>query len=356
VNSGRRLALLRASPGLVIAIVVLADLALGSAHSVSSLAVIAPLLASSLAGPRITALYGGAAIVAWAALAVVHAQFADAQSTSAALFRLGGIVLGSVIAVAASIARLRREARLHRVERVAEVVQRAILVPIPGRLGPVRLAARYESSAQDATVGGDFYAAALTPYGTRVVVGDVRGKGLEAVWLAADVLGAFRERADEHDDLADLLERLNDAVSRQATPGDFVTAVLVQVSDTGAATIVAAGHPAPILVSRGLAELMVPSVIRPPLGFPGRAQPVFTRLDRGDQVILYTDGATEARRPVDREFRDEERLLADAVTAADPARTVERIFRGLLEWTDGHLSDDVAVLALQYWPPPLPPR
>ncbi len=345
-----RLGLVRISPALVIAVVVAADLILGSAHSVSSLTVVAPLLASSLVGPRITAGYWLAAVIAWAVLAFVHDQFAYGPSTSAAFFRLGGIVVGSVLAVAAALGRQAREARLHRVERVAEVAQLAILVPVPEYLGPVGLAARYESSAQDATVGGDFYAAALTPYGTRVVVGDVRGKGLEAVWLAADVLGAFRERADEHDDLADLLERLNDAVCRQAKPGDFVTAVIVQVSESGAATIVAAGHPAPILVRGGAARALTPVVVRPPLGFAGHARAVFTRLDVGDQLVLYTDGATEARRPRDREFRDEARLLADAAAGVNPSATVARIFRSLLDWTEGHLTDDVAVVALQYQP------
>jgi sigma-B regulation protein RsbU (phosphoserine phosphatase) len=351
VNRHRRWTLLRLSPAVVIAVVVTADLSLGSTHSVSSLTVIAPLLASSLVGPRLTAVYGLLAVLAWAVLASADNQFVDRASTSAALFRLGGIVVGSAIAVGACTVRLRREARLHRVERVAEVAQLAILVPIPERLGPVRLAARYESSAQDAQVGGDFYAAASTPYGTRVVVGDVRGKGLEAVWLAADVLGAFRERAGEHDDPVELLERLNDAVTRQAKPGDFVTAVIVQVSDTGALTIVAAGHPAPILVRGGVSQLLTPAVIRAPLGFAGRAQPVFGRLETGDQLVLYTDGATEARRAGDRAFRDEQRLLADVASQSDPAATVAHVFAALLDWTGGHLSDDVAVVALQYAPP-----
>jgi phosphoserine phosphatase RsbU/P len=345
--------LVRVAPSVVIAVVLAVDLSLGSSHSVSSLAVVAPLLASSLVGPLLTLGYGVVAVGAWEFLALADHQFQNASSRTAAFFRLGGIVLGSLIAVAAAIARQRNEAKLHRVERVAEVVQRAILVPIPEQLGPVRLAARYESSAQDATVGGDFYSAVLTPFGTRILVGDVRGKGLEAVWLAADVLGAFRERADEHDDLVDLLERLNDAVSRHAAPGDFVTAVLVQVSDSGAATIVVAGHPAPILTRDGAAELLVPGAIRPPLGFPGRAQPVFTRLDPGNQILLYTDGATEARRPSDRAFRDEHRLLEDIASSDTPQRSVERVFAGLIDWTNGHLSDDVAVVAVQYCPVPL---
>jgi serine phosphatase RsbU (regulator of sigma subunit) len=341
-------------PAVVLAVVIVGDLLFGAKHSVSSLAVVAPLLASSLVNEWVTLAYGLAALASWGVLGAVHHQFDDASSRSAALFRAAGILVGTAIAVAAAAARVRREARLRRIERVAEVAQRAILAEVPSRLGPVRLAARYESSAQDATVGGDFYAAAGTEFGTRVLVGDVRGKGLGAVRLAAEVLGAFRERADEHADLGDLLERLHAAVHRRAAAEDFVTAVLLQVTDDGVATIANAGHPRPVLLRDGTAELLAPVRARPPLGFEPTTTPaeaiVTVQLAPRDQVLLYTDGATEARRPSDRAFRDPGDLTRDAASSRMPQGTVAAVFAGLLEWTDGHLTDDVAVLAVQYQP------
>lgn len=356
MTSNRLVQTQRLLPAVVLLTVVVGDATFGGSHSVSSLAVITPLLASSLVGEWLTLGYGVAALVAWAGLALVHHQFADTSSTSAALFRGGGILVGTVIAVIAARVRVRREAKLRRIERVAEVAQRAILAPLPDRVGPVRMAARYESSAQDAAVGGDFYAAAFTTFGTRVLVGDVRGKGLDAVRLAAEVLGAFRERADEHAELNELLERLNAAVRRRAAPEDFVTAVLVQVTDDGMATVANAGHPRPILARAGQARILAPTVARPPLGFepiaPAEDSTVRVQLLQADQLILYTDGATEARRPRDRAFRDQDRLLQDAALANTPDGTVARIFDGLLTWAAGRLSDDVAVLALRYDPQP----
>jgi hypothetical protein len=76
---------------------------------------------------------------------------------------------------------------------VAEVAQRAILRPIPARLGAMSFATRYLSAAEEALIGGDFYDAAFTPHGLRLITGDVRGKGLPAVQLASVVLGCFRE-------------------------------------------------------------------------------------------------------------------------------------------------------------------
>ena len=70
-----------------------------------------------------------------------------------------------------------------------------LLRPVPRRAGRVALAVRYLSAAEDSVVGGDFYDVAVTPYGVRLVVGDVKGKGLEAVQLAATVLGSFRQAA-----------------------------------------------------------------------------------------------------------------------------------------------------------------
>lgn len=339
-----------AAPALVAALVVAADLIVGRDHSVSTLVMISPLLASSLLGALPTAGYGLLAVAVWASLGQVDGQFAAPESRSAVVVRLVGIVVASVIAVVAATARVARETRLTRIERVADVAQRAILLPVPEVLGPVRIAARYESSAPYAAVGGDFYAAMPTPYGTRVLVGDVRGKGLDAVQLAAEVLGAFRERAAEQADVAALLERLHTAASRRTGPGDFVTAVLVQITDTGQLSAVTAGHPPPVLGHAGGARLLEFDRIRPPLGLPGHAEPITVSLCAGDVVLLYTDGATEARRPGDRRFRDVAELLDDATVDADPARLVDRVFRGLYGWTAHHLDDDVAVVALQYRP------
>jgi serine phosphatase RsbU (regulator of sigma subunit) len=340
---------------LLIAIVV-ADLLLGEGHSASTLVVIAPLFASSLVGPAVTAGYGLLSLITWGVLGLVDDQFSTASGRSAQLVRFAGIVVGALIAIVASEARGRREARLHRVERVAEVAQRAILAQLPERIGALRLAARYESSAQDATVGGDFYAALDTPFGVRLLIGDVRGNGLDAVRLAAAVLGAFRERAEEEADPVDLLERLHAAVRRAALDGDFVTAVVVQMSDDGQLTLVNAGHLPPVLLHGTAARLLMPDSVRPPLGLPGRAEAVHTIMEVDDRLLLYTDGATEARRPGDRAFRPDEAIIRDAAGAKTPEETVERVFAGLMQWAAGHLTDDVAVLSVQYRPVLAPAR
>jgi sigma-B regulation protein RsbU (phosphoserine phosphatase) len=337
------------TPALALIVVLVVDFLLPAGQSVASVTIIAPLLSSSLLGPVPTSVYGTAALTEWAVLATDDGQFASNATRAASLVRGVALLLGCAIAIGAAIVRQRRERRMKRIERVAMVAQRAILVPVPDTLGQLRLAARYESSAQDATVGGDFYDAACTQFGTRVLLGDVRGKGLEAVRLTADVLGAFRERANETADLAELLGRLSDAVVRSAAPGDFVTALLMEVDPCGRLTVVTAGHPPPILVRNELARFLDVPITRPPLGFGGRARAVRHQLQADDKLVLYTDGATEARRAGDREFFDDDRLLL-AAAPGGVKDTIDRVFADLAVWTDNRLNDDVAILALQYCP------
>ena len=78
---------------------------------------------------------------------------------------------------------------------------------------------RYVSARDNASVGGDGYELANTRFGPRLLVADVRGKGLEATRTMAMVLGAFREWAHEEQQLERLIERLHDSVSRRARRG-----------------------------------------------------------------------------------------------------------------------------------------
>ncbi|MCX5316072.1 hypothetical protein [Streptomyces sp. NBC_00154] len=57
----------------------------------------------------------------------------------------------------------------------------------------MRAASLWLAAETGAQVGGDLYEAVQTRYGVRMIVGDVRGKRLNAMRAVAVVLGAFRE-------------------------------------------------------------------------------------------------------------------------------------------------------------------
>src|SRR5216683_252332 len=149
--------------------------------------------------------------------------------------------------------------RLADVTSVAEAAQRALLRPLPRQVGPLELGVVYLAAAAEARVGGDLYEVTRTQFGIRLIVGDVRGKGLDAVEIAADVLGVFREVAHEVYTLAEAARRLDASLARRSASGpadgsrpheEFVTAVLAEIDPcAGTLTVYNCGHPAPILLS-----------------------------------------------------------------------------------------------------------
>jgi serine phosphatase RsbU (regulator of sigma subunit) len=184
-----------------------------------------------------------------------------------------------------------------------------------------------------------------TPYGVRVIIGDVRGKGLDAVRLASIVLGSYRHVAYDRADLRAIVSDLDRAVSRSVGEEDFVTAVLVEERG-GTLTVVNCGHPAPLLLRRGEVILLDPPAPAPPLGFVPSVRPRVERLEPGDRLLLFTDGLAEARRdgaffPIaDRAWR----LLGHG-SVADGLASVET---ALVQWVHGRLDDDIALVLLEY--------
>jgi sigma-B regulation protein RsbU (phosphoserine phosphatase) len=339
---------LAALPGLAIAGVVVADMSVGSSV-VLGLVVVAPLLAANVAGPGLTAAYGVAAFVAAVVLGIIDDTFEPGDARNAQLVRLGVIAVMGLLAVFLSRYRIQREQRLTQVIKVAEAAQRAILLPVPERLGRVRVAVHYESAAREALIGGDMYGFVLTDHGLRVLVGDVRGKGLDAVRLSAQVLATFRERAGDNPDLGTLLDRLDATVAHVAeTDEDFVTAVLVQIGGDGVMTVVNAGHPAPLLLSGDVARLLDVDPPRPPLGLGGRSGTLTTSIAPRDRLLLYTDGLTEARNPRTRAFLPAQQIVA-ALRARDAVGdAVNELRQDVLQWSGGALHDDIALVLLEY--------
>jgi serine phosphatase RsbU (regulator of sigma subunit) len=157
---------------------------------------------------------------------------------------------------------------------VADATQKVLLRPIPRRVGPLEIGSLYLTATPYARVGGDFYALADTQHGIRIVLGDVRGKGLPALAVAAAVLGSFREAAYEATDLTHLAERLEATLLRDdaaaLAQGDsaelFASAVLVEVPRHGShVTIFSCGHPPPLLGHRGSIDILDIDDPAPPL-------------------------------------------------------------------------------------------
>ena len=133
-------------------------------------------------------------VAATAGMALVHLRFAfDAGAVTEVLT----VATAAVLAVGINRLVGRGNARLATAREIAEAAQRAVLPEPAERIGGLEIAARYEAAQEGAFIGGDLYAVQDTPHGVRLVVGDVRGKGMGAVAVVAVLIGAFREAAEQ---------------------------------------------------------------------------------------------------------------------------------------------------------------
>ncbi|EMF00161.1 serine/threonine-protein phosphatase [Streptomyces mobaraensis NBRC 13819 = DSM 40847] len=245
-----------------------------------------------------------------------------------------------------------RERELLRSRSVASAAQQALLRPVPERVDGLRVAVRYLAAAADAQVGGDLYEVLTTPFGVRLLVGDVRGKGLGAVETAADVLGTFREAAQVEAELGAVARRLDATVRRRGVGEEFVTAALLTVPRSGETVeLVNCGHLPPLVRRDGRVSAVGAGELDadPPLALrelaEGSYRPTAFAFGKGDLLLLYTDGATEARDAAGRFYPLERRLAALPDSA--PGVLTDRLVADLLAYVGGELADDAALLAVR---------
>ena len=331
-------------PVLIVAAIVLVDVVGGSGMIWLPLLAAGPALAATTNGPWGVLCVGLLAMVLGATLGIRHAV--PGGELAAVLSALLAVTLASGLA---SALRGRRERVLAAVRSVAEAAQHAVLQPVPETVGPFQVAVRYSAAAAEARIGGDLYALVDTPHGIRLIVGDVRGKGLPAVGTAALVLGVFREAAHDEPDLLAVVERIERSLARNLGPDDFVTAVVVGHARPGELQVVNCGHAPPLLISASGGVEAVESTPAAPVGLLAllAEEPRLRRLPfaAGDQLLLYTDGVIEARDHA-REFYPLAEGIARHVTD-EPARTLTGIHDELLAHVGGRLHDDAALLLLR---------
>jgi serine phosphatase RsbU (regulator of sigma subunit) len=277
--------------------------------------------------------------------------------------QLLSLVVVSSLVVLYCFVRERRIEKLSRVRSVSETAQRALLRPPPRRIGPLRVAWLYLAAEDDTQIGGDLFAVARAAHPcTRVIIGDVRGKGLASVSEASMVLGAFREGAYRCATLPELAAALTESVCRNLeevadTEHDkgehFVTALLLEIPDCDPqSAMIDFGHTPPLLVHQHKVTILDSRRPEPPLGLCG--PPVPSRpadpfiFETGDMLVLYTDGVIEARSPTGDFYPLAERVAS--LHASGPDALLHQIHHDLLAHISGPLDDDAALLIIERTP------
>ena len=330
----------------VLALLVVTDALLADSSQITGSFSFAAVVAALRSNAARTAAVGVLATV-FAALAGIWDDNAGTQSWAARLLVCAVI---STVAVALAADRERREQRLRRLAVVAEAAQRAVLRAMPTSVGRIALAARYLSAADDALIGGDLYEVSATPFGVRMIVGDVRGKGLDAVQLAAAVVGAFRQAALTVTDLASVAVALDEVVHAVSGDEDFVTAVLAEFHDDGTVAFVNCGHHAPLQLDTDGAVLLDVDEHAPPLGLGAgaRLSPHKAHWRVGSRLLFYTDGLVEAR--------DADGTFFEVLDQAETLRSgtldqaLDAVIARVRRHVPGGLKDDLALVLAERRP------
>jgi hypothetical protein len=324
--------------------------------------VLVPGIAAAICGVWGTAVF---AVLALLNYLLADTSYPNQYQSGLPDFILVGI--GGVLAVLACAVRVRGERLMLHMRDVADTTRRTVLRPLPADWGGLEHAAVYLASDVEARVGGDFYDIQPGPHGTRVLVGDVQGKGLAAVEAAAALLGTFREAGYHEADLTTVADRLEvrmvrhrrhiKALGRGDGDGNrFATAVLLGFpdDDTGAVDAVVFGHEPPLVVGPDGVRHLPPGEALP-LGLgelaTGGPPPVLrVPLAPGETLLLTTDGVTEARDsgglfyPLAAEVTD---AVAADPRIAEPHRLVAFVRDGTLRHCGGRLADDTTVFAVR---------
>jgi sigma-B regulation protein RsbU (phosphoserine phosphatase) len=169
--------------------------------------------------------------------------------------------------------------------------------------------ARLTDARSGLTVSGDFYDfIPLTDDRVGIVIGDVSGKGMPAALLMTSVRASVRAWTDNGYCTSEIITRVNDSIWQDTSSNNFVT-LFYCVLDTKAKTVTYcnAGHNPPIVLRKDKTEFEFLKVGGIPLGMFSSQK--YTddaiQLEKGDLVVLYTDGVTEAMNSSDEFFGDE---------------------------------------------------
>jgi hypothetical protein len=265
-------------------------------------------------------------------------------------------VLACCLGIGACALRIRHATEIARLRSAAVALQRQILRPLPILTDQVLAHGIYTPIEEDRLVGGDIYEVVQSPYGTRVIIGDVQGKGLAAIGAGFAVLGAFREAAIREPALTGVVDALEDAVARHnvfsAQTGEterFVTALVLGFDGSDRVQAVNCGHLPPRLLHDGMADAVPLRRTFVPLGMaelscePRAAE--WLDFPPGGTLLLCTDGVTEARDASGAFYPLDARLGRWAERA--PYEVLEALDADLDSFSGGVRRDDIAALALR---------
>lgn len=251
---------------------------------------------------------------------------------------------------------IRRERLAHELE-IARDIQRYILPSQCPALPGYEMAVEYHPARE---VGGDLYDFNLDPEtgGLQVVIGDVSGKSIPAALYGAVFSGQLQTLFANSMKPAEKLDLLNKSLLARYPAQNYIAVSFLHLNlSRGTASLANGGMPYPYLV-RGdeVLQLEVPGA---PLGLMEEAVYDSHRLqmEKGDTLIMASDGVTDALNP-DQQLYDTERFLESMrLHRHEPTEMLARsLYTDIIRFTGGaEVNDDIAILILRRLKEPVPP-
>jgi phosphoserine phosphatase RsbU/P len=237
----------------------------------------------------------------------------------------------AIIMVLRSNRQSRQQALLEGELEAAREVQQVILPEAVESVPGFTVESVYQPAQQ---VGGDFFQ--ILPDnrgGLLIVVGDVAGKGLPAAMLVSVLVGAIRTVADDTNDPAVMLSRLNNRLVGRSH-GGFSTALAAHITAEGWVSIANAGHLSPYLDGE---EVELPGAL--PLGILSNAAYEANQfhLASGSRLTFYSDGVVEAQNRAGELFGFDRARDLSTKSAAEIVRAAKQFGQ----------SDDITVVTIR---------
>ena len=263
----------------------------------------------------------------------------------------------SLLTVMANVAAIRIEnARLAEIEQTERIMQRELsqAAEIQGRMLPdkaptVTGADLAGFNVPCRTVGGDYYD--FFPYSdgrVALALGDVSGKGMPASLMMMALHARVQVLAEDPGNLAGFMTRLNKATCAKCPANRFITFFFcVFDPKTGELTFANAGHNPPIVIrASGEAEMLKDGGCV--LGILPIApySEMRIQLQKGDMLVLYSDGVTEANDVNQNEYDEERFIEVLKQHRTEPAaEIVKAVQKSLSEFAAGApQADDITLV------------
>jgi sigma-B regulation protein RsbU (phosphoserine phosphatase) len=201
-------------------------------------------------------------------------------------------------------------------------------------------------------VGGDFYDFLQLDSGEWMgVLADVSGKGMPAALLSSMVLGALSMEFRSRTQPQEVLNRINQLLCEKSLPFQFVTLFLFLLSPNGTGQFISAGHnPAYLFRSAtGKIEDLASDALIMGLfdyaSYPSRT----LHLNRGDILVVYSDGLTDAQNQQEEMFGEERLLQIIQQEAPSGSQALQQKFlKAIEEFTHGMpQTDDITFVIVE---------